>query len=87
MILKPLHQPCRYGFIALCLNEFEGLSFNVIGPNGQTSVMTGQQVIENLGFADSGGIGVQLLILMGLALGFLLIANLALFAQVRRSIR
>ncbi|GJP49320.1 hypothetical protein CLOM_g8545 [Closterium sp. NIES-68] len=40
----------RWGFEALCVNEFDGLTFEATKP---TDLKTGRQVLERLSFADS----------------------------------
>lgn len=79
--------PMRYGFIALIKNEFSGLSIDC-GPPQQAAMTncnpSGDAVIAQLGFNDKGTIGGNAAVLFGLAVGFLLIAHVALWLSVRK---
>lgn len=79
--------PMRYSFIALVKNEFSGLKIDCGSP--QQAAMTncnpsGDAIIMQLGFDDKGTIGENCAVLFSLAVGFLLLAYVALWVSVRR---
>lgn len=75
---------CRYGFIALALNEFTGLEIECTPEQKCKEGYNGADVITTLGFDDLGTIGENCGILFAIMWGFMILAYIALWGAVRR---
>lgn len=75
--------PMRYGFIALAINEFTGLTIDC-EPGQCAPGYDGETVLNNLGFSDDGTVGQNAAVLFGLMCFFLICAYAALWVGVRR---
>jgi len=71
--------PIKYGFRALCRNEFPGLEFTT-----DMGTVTGQDVLEQLNFVEESSLGGDLGCIVALAVGFIALAYFALWRSARK---
>lgn len=75
----------RYGFRALVINEYTGLTLTC-APGASATCQPDGDVLLDMLFKDTvGSIAENLFILLGLGFGLMLLAYVALWNAVRRS--
>jgi ABC-type multidrug transport system permease subunit len=75
--------PIKYGFTAMVLNEYEGMTFTCPTNTTASCFRTGDQVIDSLGFADEGSVALNIGMLILLYGVLLILSYLNLYRIVK----